>query len=83
MADENFALERARYYAGWVDYGIRNVLGDVRTLQYWAAKIDHQRDFETEFEAKLDQAEKAATDALTAIKNARARYKSLNIKKAG
>ena len=75
--DDRYALDRARNYAGWVSYDARNLLNDVGSLSLWAGKIKIQRNFLTEFEAQLDEAEKALNNAIERIQTARKRYKAL------
>jgi hypothetical protein len=75
--EDRFALDRARTYAGWVTYGATNITNDIGCLCFWAAKIETQRDFLTEFEAHLDEAEKALTHAIDRVRDARKRYKAL------
>ena len=74
---DSFALERTRNYANWLSYGARNVAQDAKTLVFWAKKIVTQRPFETLAEEALDSAEKALSEALKSVREARAYYKAL------
>lgn len=74
---DEFAMERARYFAGWLQYGIRNVIQDMRSVTYWSRRIKTRRAYETNFEDQIDQTEKALSDALEGIRAIRARYKAL------
>lgn len=77
---DTFALDRTRNYAEWLRFGATNIAQDARTLAFWAAKIVTKRPFATLAEEALDNAEKALTDAIQAIQEARKLYKSLPTK---
>lgn len=77
MSDDAFALDRTRNYANWLTFGARNLAEDAKTLAFWAGKIETKRSFETLAEDALNSAEKALTDALKSVQDARARYKAL------
>lgn len=81
MSDDAFALDRVRNYANWLSYGARNVAQDAKTLVFWARKIETKRPFETRAEESLDNAEKALTDALQSVQEARDFYLSRDAKK--
>lgn len=74
---DTFALDRVRYHAKWLGRSTANLVQDIKTLLFWAAKIQTKRPFETQMEAELDDAERALTNALLAIKTARDQYNTL------
>lgn len=74
---DTFALDRVRYHAKWLGRSTTNLVQDIKTLLFWAGKIQTKRPFETQMEAELDDAEKALTDAIQAIKEARETYNAL------
>jgi len=73
--EDALALDRARYYAGWVKHTTKSLCDDMTALLRWSEKIKTQRTFETEFEATLDDAEAMIMQSLSAIKRSRDDYK--------
>lgn len=73
---DTIALDGVGYHARWLSY-------DARQLGHYVQMLTHQRPFETESMAAVEDAEKALKEVLETITEAKTRYQSLRMWKPG
>ncbi len=74
---DRYSLDQARHYAGWLRYTAKALRHETNCFMRYAAEIKTQRDFLTEYEAALEEAEVEAKRTMEAIQEARFVYQAL------